>query len=227
MRILAVSDTEEKAIWDYFDKERLGEIDLIISCGDLSWNYLDFLQSMLNCPLLYVRGNHDGDYDRNPPPGGTSIDGRVYNFEGLRIVGLGGAMSYRQDPDLFTEREMRARVNKLIPQISFMNGFDLFVTHSPVLGYGDLEDFAHRGYQVFNEVLNKYHPKLMLHGHVHKQYGHFQREREHPSGTKIINASGYYIIELDKQMYPEKGKTGSFLYDMITAMRSRNDTFDR
>ncbi len=219
MRILAVSDTEEKAIWDYFDRERLGEIDLIISCGDLKASYLDFLQSMLNAPLLYVRGNHDGAYDKNPPPGGKCIDGRIYDHEGLRIVGLGGSMSYKPDKDMFTEREMRQRVNRLIPQIAFMNGFDLFVTHSPVFGYGDMDDLPHKGYKVFDELLYKYHPSLMLHGHVHKQYGHFQREREHPCGTKIINVSGYHIIEIGEHQYPKKGKTGSFLYDMITSIK--------
>ena len=219
MRILAVSDTEEKAIWDYFDRERLGEVDLIISCGDLKVGYLDFLQSMLNAPLLYVRGNHDGDYDRNPPPGGICIDGRVYDHEGLRIAGLGGSMRYKDDRDMYTEKEMCQRVNRLIPQISFMNGIDLFVAHAPVFGYGDMEDIPHRGYKVFDELLKRYHPLLMLHGHVHKQYGHFKREIEHPSGTRIVNASGYYLLEIASHQYPGRGKTGSFLYDMITSLR--------
>ena len=219
MRILTVSDTEEKAIWDYFDRDRLGEIDLIISCGDLSSSYLDFLQSMLNAPLLYVRGNHDKEYAENPPPGGTSIDGQVYNFEGLRIVGFGGSMSYIKDPLTFTEKEMCSRVNRLIPKIEFMNGFDLLVTHSPVLGYGDMEDLPHRGFRVFDDLLCRYHPRIMLHGHVHKQYGHFRREREHPAGTRIINTSGYYVLELGSEEYPRRGKTGSFLYDMVISMK--------
>ncbi len=221
MRILAVSDNEEKAIWDYFDRERLGEIDLIISCGDLKSSYLDFLQSMLNCPLFYVKGNHDKDYDKNPPPGGTCIDGRVYDHEGIRIAGFGGSMGCHDAPGLFSEKEMRQRVGRLIPRIDFMNGFDILVTHSPVLGYGDMEDLAHRGYQIFGELLDRYHPKLMLHGHVHKQYGHFKREREHPSGTKIINVCGYHIIELDRGDYPKRGKTGSFLYDMVISVKDR------
>ncbi|HAG69144.1 MAG TPA: metallophosphoesterase [Lachnospiraceae bacterium] len=219
MRILAVSDTEEKAIWDYFDRERLGEIDLIISCGDLSPGYLDFLQSMLNVPLLYVKGNHDRIYSENPPPGGICIDGMVHDFEGLRIAGLGGSMSCVNAPLTFTEKEMNQRFRRLIPKIEFMNGLDLLVTHSPVLGYGDMEDLPHRGFKVFDDMLKRYHPRVMLHGHVHKQYGHFVREREHPSGTRIINASGYYVLELCRDEYPRRGKTGSFLYDMVISMK--------
>jgi hypothetical protein len=38
----------------------------------------------------------------------------------------------------------------------------------------------------------------MINGHVHKTYGDFQRERIHPSGTRIINAYDKYIIEIPK-----------------------------
>ena len=44
--------------------------------------------------------------------------------------------------------------------------------------------------------MNVYKPKYMLHGHVHKEYGNFKRELEHPSGTKIINAYGHVFIEI-------------------------------
>ena len=36
MKILAVADTEEKILWDFFDREVVRDVDLIISCGDLS-----------------------------------------------------------------------------------------------------------------------------------------------------------------------------------------------
>lgn len=35
MRILALSDVESPALWDYFRPERLKGIDVILSCGDL------------------------------------------------------------------------------------------------------------------------------------------------------------------------------------------------
>ena len=52
MKILAIADVEEKILWDFFDKELVRDVELIISCGDLSVHYLDFLVSMTNCPLL-------------------------------------------------------------------------------------------------------------------------------------------------------------------------------
>ena len=35
MRILAIADEESKYLWDYFQKEKLEGIDLILSSGDL------------------------------------------------------------------------------------------------------------------------------------------------------------------------------------------------
>ena len=72
VKILVIADTESRSLWDFYDPSKLEGVDLIISCGDLSVNYLDFLVTMTNCPLLYVHGNHDDIYDVKPPEGWTS-----------------------------------------------------------------------------------------------------------------------------------------------------------
>ena len=111
MKILAIADNEEKILWDFYDSEMVKDVDLIISCGDLDPDYLEFLVTMTGVPLLYVRGNHDNKYDRKPPLGCIPIDDAVYNFRGLRILGLGGSMRYRPGAsDMYTEKEMRTRV---------------------------------------------------------------------------------------------------------------------
>ena len=33
--------------------------DLVVSCGDLPFDYLEYLVTVLNVPLVYVPGNHD------------------------------------------------------------------------------------------------------------------------------------------------------------------------
>ena len=35
MKILVLADVESKYLWDYFEKEKLEGIDLILSAGDL------------------------------------------------------------------------------------------------------------------------------------------------------------------------------------------------
>lgn len=221
MKILVISDTEESSLYDFFDKSRLGEIDLILSCGDLHASYLEFLRTMLNAELLYVRGNHDNGYEKHEPEGCVCIEDKIFNYRGLRIMGLGGSMRYREGRDMYTEREMEKRIKKIRPMAEMTNGFDVLLTHAPAKGYGDMEDLPHVGYSCFNDLLKRYHPRYMLHGHVHQEYGHFQREQNHPSGTKIINCCGHIILEVGKEEYPERGKTGSFLYDMVMNLKKR------
>ena len=224
MRILAIADEESRALWDHYSPERLEGVDLIISCGDLNAAYLEFLVTMTNCPLLYVRGNHDSRYAAHAPEGCICIEDRVYDFQGLRILGLGGSQRYRPDgTDMYTEKEMSRRIRKVTPDILIRNGFDLLVTHAPAGGYGDMEDLPHRGFSCFGELLDRYHPAYMLHGHVHRSYtgGNFSRQILHPSGTQIINACGYCMVDVSPGEYPETGKTGSFLYDLVMSARMK------
>jgi predicted phosphodiesterase len=67
MRILLLADIESKYYYDFFEKSKLNDIDLIISAGDLEADYLSFLATYAKCPVLYVKGNHDGRYDEKPP----------------------------------------------------------------------------------------------------------------------------------------------------------------
>jgi Icc-related predicted phosphoesterase len=76
-------------------------------------------------------------------------------------------------------------------------GIDILVTHAPAKGYGDLEDLPHMGFEAFNKLMNVTKPKYMVHGHVHKNYAmNVKTETVHESGTIIVNAYGYQIIDL-------------------------------
>ena len=65
MKILAVADEESAALWDYYEPEKFQGVDLILSAGDVKAEYLEFLVTMTNLPLLYIRGNHDDCYKTN------------------------------------------------------------------------------------------------------------------------------------------------------------------
>lgn len=204
MKILTVSDEECLALWDYYTPGRLDGIDLIISCGDLKASYLSFLVTMAKCPVLYVPGNHDTRYDRNPPEGCDPIDGHVVMYNGVRIMGLGGCRKYHPGPHQYTEREMHRRIRKLRFPLWRTKGVDIVVTHAAPAGLGDAEDPAHRGFQVFRDLLDKYRPSHLIHGHVHMTYGHNTARELDYNGTKIINAYERYIIEIPDRPYPLK-----------------------
>ena len=82
MKILAISDIESPYFWDYYERKKLADIDLILSAGDLRAEYLSFLVTMSRAPVLYVHGNHDTQYKRRPPEGCICVDDRVYVHEG-------------------------------------------------------------------------------------------------------------------------------------------------
>ena len=201
MKILTISDEECGALWDYYTPGRLDGYDLIISCGDLSSRYLSFLVTMAKCPVLYVHGNHDGGYAHHPPEGCDCIDDHIVTFNGVRILGLGGCRKYHPGPHQYTEKQMRQRINRLRWKLWRIKGVDIVVTHAAPEGLGDAEDRAHWGFEALRELIDKYRPKYLVHGHVHMSYDHkIPREMDH-NGTKIINAYERYTIEIPEGEY--------------------------
>ena len=196
MRILAIADVEDDLLIARLEHTERGRYDLVVSCGDLSAGYLDCVASLANAPLAYVRGNHDVRYEDDPHLGGTNLDGRIEEFGGLRFAGLEGSLDYREGIVGYNQAQMRRRVVALGLRAALTGGIDVLVTHAPARGHGDLPDPPHQGFDAFNGLLDWVHPRLMLHGHVHLNYGVIERERTHPSGTRLVNAYGWHEIEL-------------------------------
>lgn len=194
MKILVVSDREEPYIWDYFDRERFADIELVLSCGDLKAEYLSFLVTMIKAPLFYVPGNHNGTFANHPPEGCVSADDKLLIYKDIRIVGLGGSMKYNKRNFQYTEEEMEKRIGKLKKTIKKNKGFDILLAHAPAKDLGDGDDQAHRGFKCFVDLIDKYSPMYFFHGHQHLNYRVQDRIRKYKD-TTIVNAYGYYIIE--------------------------------
>ena len=196
MRILALADEELMAFWDYYVPGRLKEYDLILSSGDLKAAYLSFVVTMARAPVMYVHGNHDTGYAVTEPEGCDCIDGAIVEYRGLRILGLGGCVWYRPGDHQYTEKEMRKRIRRRRWQIAKYGGVDIVVTHAPPRGVGDSDDHAHMGFESFLELIDRYRPKYLLHGHVHLRYGtDATREREY-HGTQVINVCEKYVLDI-------------------------------
>lgn len=195
IKILLISDEPSPALWDYFDYSRLEGIDLIISCGDLPPQYLSFLATFFKGPVLYIHGNHDDCYLDTPPEGCICIDGKVYEFQGIRIAGLGGCMKYHKGIFQYTEKEMRKRIRKLQLWILRYRGLDILVSHAPAFGINDGEDLPHMGFRCFHRLLEKYHPKYFVHGHMHFSYSPSQKRISTHQETTVVNAYERYVLE--------------------------------
>ena len=196
MKILALSDQESLGLWDYFDPRRLEGIDLILSCGDLDPRYHSFIATFAHAPVLYVHGNHDDKYASVPPEGCICVEDKLYTWNGIRILGLGGSVRYKPKGEhQYTQRQMDWRVWKQKLTLLHRGGFDILLTHAPALGLNDGEDLAHMGFDAFNTLIDRYQPRYFIHGHVHMNYGLEFPRRCSRGKTQVINAYETYTFE--------------------------------
>ena len=224
MKILAIADEECASLWDFFDKSKVADIDLIISCGDLDPRYLSFLVTMTTAPVLYVHGNHDGKYDRIPPEGCTCIEDDIFVYEGVRILGLGGCKSNRSGNFQYTERQMRRRILKMKFLLWKYGGVDIVVTHSPPKNLGDIPDSTlHQGFESLIELIDRYNPQYLLHGHVHMRYMAGKERVVEYNDTKIINVSERYSFEI-KDKPVNSNKKNKLIYKTKILKSQKQDT---
>lgn len=203
MKILALSDEECPALWDYYVPGRLKEYDLILSCGDLNPKYLSFIVTMARAPVMYVHGNHDTSYERIPPEGCDCIEDQLVVYKGLRILGLGGCLRYRPGAHQYSEKEMRKRIKKLRWKLRRHKGVDIVVTHAPPKGVGDGEDLVHQGFEALLELIDQYHPQYLIHGHMHLRYSKDRTRVRDYNGTQVINACERYVLEIPDDQLPK------------------------
>ena len=198
MRILALSDEPSQRLWGELCREALSGVDLILSAGDLPAKYLSFLTCFTNAPIVYVPGNHDDRYLKEPPEGCLCADNKIVLANGTRILGLGGSLRYRPDGIyMYSEKEMSRRISALQRRIRSAGGFDILLTHAPIRGVGDQEDLCHRGFECFGPLLDQWRPAVMIHGHVHQSYSGSSFSRELAwNGIPVINASTSYEFDL-------------------------------
>lgn len=195
MKILAVGDFVEPSLYDRLDKSRYPDIDLILSCGDVNPDYLDFLTTTLSTPVYYVRGNHDTSRFHDFIPG-ANVDGRVVVYKGTRIAGLEGSMWYGGRGVEYREGEMSWKVRVLTMKIRLKGGIDIIVAHAPPFGIGDLSDECHKGFKSFTRLISQVHPKYFVHAHVHPNYLRTLNRVTLVGSTKVVNCSGSYIFEV-------------------------------
>jgi predicted phosphodiesterase len=200
MRILAIADIPERLLYDAFEPDHwCGHVDLIISCGDLHREYLEFLVTQLNIPLLYVPGNHDTGYRKHPPGGCDCIDGRSVTIGRLRIAGIGGSLDYNAGSDAYqyTERQMAWRLWRLGWRVKRTGGVDIMISHAAPLYHDptfDATDRAHRGSAGFRRFIECYRPRFWLHGHNHLFDSRVPRV-SCIAETHVINVYGHYLLD--------------------------------
>jgi Icc-related predicted phosphoesterase len=211
VRILAVTDEVDQRIYSPSIRDRMGDVDMVISCGDLPASYLEFLTDALHRQVYYVLGNHAEEITRvgergipRHPEGCTDVGFKVVQdpLSGLLIAGLPGSPRYSDgDPVQFTEAQLTWRMIRMAPRLIWNRirhgrALDLLVTHAPPRDVGDREDPAHRGFKSMHRFIRWTKPRWHLHGHIHL----YDRSIDHTSrlhDTQIVNVYPFQRLNLD------------------------------
>lgn len=208
MKILTISDKVIETIYSEAIKQRFGDVDLVLACGDLPPYYLEFIVTMLSVPLLYVFGNHDlgihtsGGQFKQAPLGGINVDERVVQVKGLLIGGLEGSMRYSHWGDhQYTEQDMRWKALRMAPALwwnRLRHGrfLDILITHAPPYAIHDGTDLCHTGFKTFLRMMDTYRPRYLIHGHRHV-YSPHTAIRTTYRHTQVVNTCGYQVIRFD------------------------------
>jgi uncharacterized protein len=198
VRILAICDEVDPRLYSASIEARRGQVDLLLSCGDLPAYYLDFVASMLAVPIYGIHGNHDGSLNHRKGMDGQGdwgmeeLHGRVVHEQGLLIGGFDGSLRYNRGSYQYTETGMRAQIAGMIPQLlrnRLRHGrfLDILVTHAPPRHIHDQEDRAHWGFESFRWFLRTFKPRYHLHGHIHL-YNNRTITRTQFHETEVLNA---------------------------------------
>jgi hypothetical protein len=220
LRVLAVTDEVDQRIYSSSIRERMGDVDMVVSCGDVPASYLEFLTDALHREVYYVLGNHAEEITRigaqgtpRHPEGCINVGFKVVrdSMTGLLIAGLPGSVRYSdRDPVQFTEFQMKFNMLRMAPRllwnrIRYGRALDLLVTHSPPRGVGDREDEAHQGFQSMHPFIKWTKPRWHLHGHIHL-WDRTIDPVEQLHDTTIMNVYPYQRLDLDFPDVPEPNR---------------------
>lgn len=209
MHFLTVSDEVVPAVYSLSIKDRFSNIEAVLGCGDLPPYYLEFIVTMLGIPGFYVHGNHDSvEYSEDgedvaAPRGCVSLEGRCEEHAGLLLAGLGGSIRYNNSSGAqYTEAQMYGRIWRLTPRLLFNRlrygrYLDILLTHSPPLGIHNGPDRPHRGFRALISFMDRFAPRYLIHGHIHRSYGFSNVTETRYKRTMVLNTAGYRLLTID------------------------------
>ncbi|MBN1811353.1 MAG: metallophosphoesterase [Anaerolineae bacterium] len=216
MKILAVSDRVVKSIYSAYIRERFADVDMVLSCGDLPYSYLEFIVSMLNVPCFFVHGNHDQpEYQSDgcvltAPGGWVDLDGRTVRSKGITLAGLEGSIRYKPEGEYqYTEAQMAFKVRRMIPalllnRLRYGRYLDVLITHSPPFHIHDGEDYCHRGFKALLWFMDRFRPRYLLHGHKHVYKPETCQTLYRD--TQVINVYPFRTLDLDSAVGMKLGR---------------------
>jgi uncharacterized protein len=223
VRILAISD-EEKLYNSSFNNKKLNNIDILVSCGDLSPNYLEFIiHKTMPKHRIMVHGNHDKIYfpfNYEHVNEGYSdifkgmyvlnnafyeIDKKEFNLKkDLSIVGFSGANAYGIEPFFLNKKKINSfhRKNKIKDFFLNYNLPKIVLSHcAPDINnlFNGIDSF-HKPSKSLANIYNLFLPNLWFYGHIHPNYTNQKLDFKiivNNKPTYLLNAVPYKVVDYD------------------------------
>ena len=202
MKILAISDQVVERLYTLSSSGHFQDVKLILGCGDMPYEYLEYLVTILNVPMFYVPGNHDPRFDQAHAEGGSNLDLKVVRHNKFLIGGFGGSIRYRPDGiNQYSQAEAYMRAFRLLPylylnRMQYGRAMDVLISHSPPYGIHDAKDSAHEGLKALNWLIQIAKPRYHFHGHMHIYKRNLEITETTVGFTKIINVYPYKEMEV-------------------------------
>jgi Icc-related predicted phosphoesterase len=207
VNILSISDITIPFIYSTQVRNIFSDVDVVLACGDLPYYYQEYIISMLDVPLYFVRGNHDplkeyGAFgEREYPLGGIDLHRRTLQRDGVIFAGIEGSIRYSSRGNFqYTRSEMWTHAFYLVPgllynRLLYGRYLDILVTHASPWGIHDKPDLPHQGLKAFNWLIRVFQPKYHFHGHIHVYRPDTITETQ-LGNTRILNTYSYRETEL-------------------------------
>ena len=192
VRVLAVADEEVPSVQS---RVRDVRVDLVLAAGDLPWDYLESLVSLLGAPAAYVPGNHDPRTGHGVGPRGlVDVDGHVQHGRRPADRRPRRVRPLQRRPAPVHPEGVRQSCPRAAREARDAE-VDVLLTHAPPLGLGDESDPPHVGISALHGVLETLRPSWHLHGHIHP-YGMHKPDRQLGS-TTIRNVIPWQLIDIE------------------------------
>ena len=158
MNILVLSDIQDWVRW----QGGAGNADLVISCGDIADKIILEAARAYRCNKIFaVKGNHDYSGAFTGPI--IDLHLHVEEYQGVRFGGFNGSWKYKPKGNFLYEQLEVTELLRSFPPV------DIFVSHNSPRLVHDKDDEVHYGFNAFNHYVEINKPKMLLHGHQHKQ----------------------------------------------------------
>ncbi len=114
------------------------------------------------------------------------------------IAGFGGEITESEGEDHFVLRYPRWGVEYGLSFLSNLQQKKILLLHTPPVGRLDLDNGAHKGSEVMNDVIERFKPEWVFCGHAHNAQGEEKIKQTTVVNPGALKNSQYALVDAEK-----------------------------